>query len=104
MRVLSKRAGESSPDVVVQLARHSTLAGMASEAIHWSTLAGDEALRHLSPTEAAGYYRSALDAAVELGRPLAERADLLVRLGEAQHVAGEASALSHARSRPQTWH
>ena len=94
VRALSKRTGESSPEVVVQLAKHSTLAGMASEAIHWSTLAGDEALTQLSPTEAAGYYRSALDAAVELGRPLAERADLLVRLGEAQHVAGEASALA----------
>ena len=45
VRVLSKRADEPSPDVVVQLARHSTLAGMASEAIHWSTLAGDDALR-----------------------------------------------------------
>ena len=94
VRVLSKRAGESSPEVVVQLARHCTLAGMASEAIHWSTLAGDDALRNLSPTEAAGHYRNALDGAVEIGRPLAERADLLVRLGEAQHVAGEASALT----------
>jgi tetratricopeptide (TPR) repeat protein len=94
VRALSKRTDESSPDVVVQLARHSMLAGMASEAIHWSTLAGDDALTHLSPTEAAGHYRNALDVAVELGRPPAERADLLVRLGEAQHVAGEASALS----------
>ena len=94
VRVLSKRAGESSPEVVVQLAKHSTLAGMTSEAIYWSTLAGDDALTQLSPTEAAGYYRSALEAAVDLGRPLAEQADLLVRLGEAQHVAGEASALA----------
>ncbi len=93
VRVLSKRAGEPSPDVVVQLARHCTLAGMGPEAIHWSTRAGDDALRSLSPTEAARHYRSALDAALELGRPEAERADLLVRLGEAQHVAGDASAL-----------
>lgn len=94
VRVLSKRAGESSPDVVVQLSRHSTLAGMGSEAIHWSTLAGDEALRQLSPTEAARYFEHALDVALELGRPPNERADLLVRLGEAQHVAGDSSALS----------
>jgi DNA-binding SARP family transcriptional activator len=93
VRVLTKRDDESSPDVVVQLARHSALAGMGSEAIHWSTLAGDDALRLLSPTEAAGHYQSALHAAIELGRPDAERADLLVRLGEAQHVAGDSSAL-----------
>jgi DNA-binding SARP family transcriptional activator len=92
--VLSKRSGELSPDVVVQLARHSTLAGMGSEAIHWSTIAGDDALRHLSPTEAAGHYQSALEVALELGRPPDERADLLVRLGEAQHIAGDSSALS----------
>jgi DNA-binding SARP family transcriptional activator/tetratricopeptide (TPR) repeat protein len=94
VRVLAKRTDESTANVVVQLARHSTLAGLGSEAIHWSTLAGDDALRSLSPTEAARYYRSALDAALELGRPAAERADLLVRLGEAQHVVGDSSALS----------
>jgi DNA-binding SARP family transcriptional activator len=94
VRVLSKRNGESTPDVVVQLSRHSTLAGMGSEAIHWSTLAGDYAMGHLSPTEAARYFEHSLEVAVELGRPLSERADLLVRLGEAQHVAGDASALS----------
>jgi hypothetical protein len=94
VRVLSKRTDASTANVVVQLARHSTLAGMGSEAIHWSTLAGDDALRSLSPTEAARHYRSALDAALELGRPPAERADLLVRLGEAQQVAGDSSALS----------
>jgi DNA-binding SARP family transcriptional activator/tetratricopeptide (TPR) repeat protein len=94
VRVLTTRAGESSPDVVVQLARHSPLAGMGSEAIHWSTLAGDDALRHLSPTEAARHYQSAYEAALELGRPQSELADLLVRLGEAQHVAGDSSALS----------
>ena len=67
---------------------------MGSEAIHWSTLAGDDALRHLSPTEAARYFQHALEVALELGRPPNERADLLVRLGEAQHVAGDPSALS----------
>ena len=93
VRVLSKRTDESTANLVVQLARHSALAGMGSEAIRWSTLAGDDALASLSPTEAAGYYRRAVDAALELGRPSAERADLLVRLGEAQHVAGDSSAL-----------
>jgi DNA-binding SARP family transcriptional activator/tetratricopeptide (TPR) repeat protein len=94
VRVLSTRASASSPDLAVQLARHSALAGMGPEAIHWSTVAGDEALRHLSPTEAARHYRRAFEAALELRRPLAEQSDLLVRLGEAQHVAGDSSALS----------
>ncbi len=94
VRVLSKRAGDSGPDVVVRLSRHSTLAGLGSEAIRWSTLAGDDALRQLSPTEAARYFQHALEVALELGRPANERADLLVRLGEAQHVAGDSSALS----------
>lgn len=98
VRVLSKIADEPNPDmamqyVAVQLARHSRLAGMGSEAIHWSTVAGEEALRDLSPIEAAGHYEGALETAREIGRPLDEQADLLVRFGEAQHVAGEASAL-----------
>jgi DNA-binding SARP family transcriptional activator/tetratricopeptide (TPR) repeat protein len=93
VRVLSQQVGESSPDLAVQLARHSTLAGMGPEAIHWSTVAGDDAFMHLSPTEAARHYRSAFEAALEIGLPLAEQADLLVRLGEAQHVAGDSSAL-----------
>jgi DNA-binding SARP family transcriptional activator len=91
--VLATRTDSSGPDLAVQLARHSALAGMGPEAIHWSTVAGDDALDHLSPIEAARHFRHALDVAVELGRPLAEQADLLARLGEAQHVAGDSSAL-----------
>ena len=48
----------------------ATLAGMGPEAIHWSTLAGDDALGHLSPTEAARHFEHALEVALELGRPL----------------------------------
>jgi DNA-binding SARP family transcriptional activator/tetratricopeptide (TPR) repeat protein len=90
---LAKRDEVVAPDVVVQLARHCALAGLATEALHWSICAGDHAFEHLAPTEAAHHYRVALDAAVVLNRPDTERADLLVRLGDAQHRAGDPHAL-----------
>jgi hypothetical protein len=46
----------------------------------------------LAPTEAATWYETALDHAQALGRPDSERADLMVRLGEARHRAGDPSA------------
>jgi DNA-binding SARP family transcriptional activator len=92
-RALEKSVDELPPNVVVQLARHCALAGWPNEARHWSIRAGDHALDHLAPAEAANHYRAALDIAVELDRPAAERADLLVRLGDAQHRSGEAQAL-----------
>ena len=55
---------------------------------------GDDAFDHLAPTEAAYHYGVALDLAIALDRPDAERADLLVRLGSAQHRSGDAAALA----------
>jgi len=92
-RALAKSVEVVPPDVVVQLARHCALAGLATEALHWSIRAGDHAFEHLAPMEAAHHYRVALDTALELNRPDAERADLLVRLGDAQHRAGVPGAL-----------
>ncbi len=92
-RALEKSVDELPPNLVVQLARHCALAGWPAEARHWSIRAGDHALDHLAPTEAAYHYRVALDLEIALDRPDAERADLLVRLGDAQHRAGEAQAL-----------
>ena len=92
-RTLEKGVDDLPAQVVVQLARHCALAGMAAEAQHWSTLAGDYALDHLAPTEAAQHYRVALDIAIALDRPAVERSELLVRLGEAQHTAGDTQAL-----------
>ena len=77
----------------MQLARHCALAGWPAEARRWSIRAGDHALDHLAPSEAAHHYRAALDIADALDRPDAERADLLVRLGDAQHRAGDTQAL-----------
>ncbi len=90
---LEKDAEAAPADVVVQLARHCALAGMTADAQRWSTRAGDDAFDHLAPTEAAYHYRVALDLAIVLDRPDAERADLLVRLGSAQHRSGDAAAL-----------
>jgi hypothetical protein len=90
---LEKSVEELPPNVVVHLARHCALAGRPAEAQRWSTRAGDHALDHLAPTEAAQHYRIALDIAIALDRPDAERADLLVRLGDAQHRAGDTQAL-----------
>jgi DNA-binding SARP family transcriptional activator/tetratricopeptide (TPR) repeat protein len=92
-RALEKSVEELPPNVVVQLARHFVLAGQPAEAQRWSTRAGDYALDHLAPAEAAQHYRVALDIAIALERPGAERADLMVRLGDAQHRAGETQAL-----------
>lgn len=93
VRALEKGGDGSSTDTVVALARHALLAGWPAEAQHWSALAGDRALAGLAATEAAGHYRTAVDLAEEQGRPEAERADLLVRLGDAQHRAGDGAAL-----------
>jgi tetratricopeptide (TPR) repeat protein len=92
---LAARNAVPPPDVVVQLARHCALAGLAPEALDWSVRAGEHAFEHLAPIEAARHFRVALDIAEELDRPDAERADLMVRLGEAQHVAGDPEALDN---------
>jgi DNA-binding SARP family transcriptional activator len=91
---LTQNVGELPPGVVVQLARHCALAGQPADAQRWSTRAGDHALDHLAPAEAARHYRVALDIATALERSDAERADLLVRLGDAQHRAGDTDALA----------
>jgi DNA-binding SARP family transcriptional activator len=77
---------------VVELARHCALAGLLPDAMRWATTAGDHALGHLAPSEAATWYRAALEHCVALGRPDEERADLTVRLGEAMHRAGNPEA------------
>jgi len=93
-RSLVTRHPVPPPDVVVQLARHCALAGLASEALDWSVRAGNHAFAHLAPIEAARHFGVALDIAEELDRPDTERADLLVRLGDAQQVAGDPQALA----------
>ena len=102
-RSLEQRTEDIGPDVVVQLARHCARAGWPDAAQRWSTLAGDQAFEQLAPTEASHHYRIALDMAIAMHRPDAERADLLVRLGEAQLRAGDPQAQDTlaARCRPR---
>jgi DNA-binding SARP family transcriptional activator/tetratricopeptide (TPR) repeat protein len=90
---LEKSVEELPPSVVVQIARHFALAGRPADAQRWSIRAGDHALDHLAPAEAAQHYRVALDIAIALDQDGAERADLLVRLGDALHRAGDTQAL-----------
>jgi Bacterial transcriptional activator domain. len=99
-RALEKSLEVLPPKVVVELARHCALAGWPAEAQHWSTRAGDDARDHLAMAEAVHHYRVALDVAIALDRPAAERADLLVRLGDAQHRSGDAEAFDPSKRAP----
>jgi DNA-binding SARP family transcriptional activator len=84
---------DGSPERAPGLVHHAELAGRPDEAMHWAGVAGDQALANLAPDEAAAWFRKALDHATELGLPEPDRADLLVRLGEAEHRAGTPTAL-----------
>jgi DNA-binding SARP family transcriptional activator len=88
------QAGAEVPvgNTASELARHWALAGERVAAQRWATTAGDDALAHLAPAEAARWYATALGHACALHRPDPERADLMVRLGEAQHRAGDPAA------------
>ena len=68
----------------------------------WATAAGDYALAHLAPSEAASWYETALDKRRRCTSPSRERADLMVRLGEAQQRAGTHAA-TRCCSRPHRW-
>jgi DNA-binding SARP family transcriptional activator len=88
-RLLEKSTDVLTQTIVVQLARHWSLAGDLAAAQRWATAAGDHADDHLAPNEAATWYEAALHHATARGRPDAERADLMVRLGDAQRRAGD---------------
>jgi len=91
-RALEQHTDRRPQKTIVQLARHCALGGLLPDAMHWATVAGDYALAHLAPSEAATWYRTALEHCAALERPDAERADLVVRLGEALHRAGDPDA------------
>jgi len=84
-------------ELAAQLARHAELGGLLDEAQRWATSAGELALAELAPAEAVRWFATALEHATALGRPDAERADLLVRLGEAATRAGDPRALDAIR-------
>ncbi|HJQ41578.1 MAG TPA: AAA family ATPase [Jatrophihabitantaceae bacterium] len=90
--VLAEGDTVPSQATVVELARHCALGGLLSDAMRWAALAGDNALANLSPSEAATWYRAALEHCIAVGRPDAERAGLEVRLGTALHRSGDPTA------------
>lgn len=91
-RVLEKSADVLPQTTVAALARHWALAGDLFAAQRWATAAGDHALKHLAPSEAATWYETALAHATTLHRPEPELADLMVRRGAAQQRAGDPRA------------
>ncbi len=91
-RVLEARDPALSQDTVMALARHCELGGRLGDATRWASAAGDHALAHLAPSEAARWYRTALEHSTALSEPDAARADLGVRLGIARQRAGDPSA------------
>jgi len=95
-QVLEKRSGAPATGLAAQLARHCALGGLLADALHWARLAGDHAADRLSPAEAARWYRTALEhtAIVEVADH--ERADLLARLGRAQHQINDPATLTEA--------
>ena len=107
-RVLEKSTDALPQTTVVELARHWALAGERSSAQRWATAAGDYALAHLAPSEAATWYETALDHATAGLRPEPERADLLVRRGIAEQHAGDPTRTRHPargrRPRPAVRH
>jgi DNA-binding SARP family transcriptional activator/tetratricopeptide (TPR) repeat protein len=91
-RALEKGTDMHPPTTVAALARHWALAGDLLAAQRWATVAGDHALEHLAPNEAATWYETALEHATTLPRPAPERADLMVRRGAAQQRSGDPRA------------
>ena len=93
-QVLEQRSGAPATDLAVELARHCALGGLPAEALRWARLAGDHAADRLSPAEAARWYRTALEHAAIVEVADHERADLLARLGRAQHQINDPAALA----------
>lgn len=93
------RAGGKHQDIVpaALLAWHFRAAapvGVSSRALRYSALAGDLAMELLAWDEAAAHYGDAIAAAIGVDPTV--RADLLLSLGEAQRLAGEAARARQA--------
>lgn len=76
------------------LARHFEAASRLADAMHWASVAGDEALDALAPSAATTWYATAERLAAALGRPVAERLDLQARRGRALVRAGDPDGLA----------
>jgi DNA-binding SARP family transcriptional activator len=83
----------SAARLSTRLAHHADRAGRVAQARRWATEAGDVALANLAAEEAVRWFRRALDHASSEHSPDELRADLLVRLGEAECRAGQPQGL-----------
>ena len=75
-----------------ELAHHffeSAPGGHGIEAARYCTLAGDQAMAHVAYEEAAEHYRHALEALALITAEQDQRADLLLKLGEAEVRKGD---------------
>jgi len=86
-------APDRSRRTAARLVHHAECAGRIIEARRWAQVAGDDALADLAAEEAVGWFQRALDHADALGVADGERADLVVRLGDAQYRAGHPAGL-----------
>lgn len=92
-QVLEQQPGGRAFDHAAALTRHCALGGLVADAVRWAGAAGDAAVGQLSTAEAARWYRTALDHAPMAKISGAERAELMVGLGSAQHQLGDPGAL-----------
>ncbi|MEO8696748.1 MAG: BTAD domain-containing putative transcriptional regulator [Acidimicrobiales bacterium] len=84
----NREGSEAVTSVATRLAHHAERARRTGEARHWATVAGEDALANLAADEAVRWFRRALDHTGPERGAEELRADLLVRLGEAECRAG----------------
>jgi DNA-binding SARP family transcriptional activator len=90
-RRVAQAVAELPGDHVSELAHHWLAADSpahADEAIRWAQRAGDRALEHLAPDEAAHWFAEGLRRTDDDPQRVPERCDLLIGLGEARRRIG----------------
>ena len=92
---LERSVGDDPMQRITELAYHATQAadeGFEEQAVHYNALAGERAMAQLAASDAAAYYRTALDvldAGATTRNDLARRCDLLTALGRALLQSGD---------------
>jgi predicted ATPase/class 3 adenylate cyclase len=81
--------GDRVEEFAGRLGHHFERAGKEEKALHYYTLAGDQAARLYANEEAIEYYRSALDLARRTPRESEEQTHLVTKLGRVYEVSGK---------------
>ena len=87
------------PDTVVELARHSALAGDLTAAQRWAMAAADHASEHLAPSEAAAWCERALSYADERQVPGSRAGRAHAPAGRSPAASGRPTYVTHAPRR-----